>query len=790
MKSDELNPLLYGHAPDPGIVAVHQKDDATMQVYVRHGDTVTSEDQPFYPFFHLSDERLLRGYGRKHWIRRLEGSGFYNTLCVFEEWPAMWDGLRHILEVYNRDAITKASSHQALDVLHLISDPASQYLLQTGRTLFKELPFSGLRRLQLDIETYTSAGHRFSNATRAGDRIILIALGDTTGWRHVLDGRKLGEREMLADLVGIIAERDPDVIEGHNIFNFDLPYILTRCALHGIAPAFGRDGTAPRTFDSRTSFAEHPFEYTVTEIAGRHVIDTLLLVQHYDAVKRSMESYGLKYAARHFGLAASDRVYIPGDRIAWHWDNDPKTLIDYAMDDIEETAALSAHLSASSFYLTQMLPFQYGTVARMGAAGKIEGLLVREYLRQKHALPRPRPGEQTTGGYTDVFLVGALGPVVHADVESLYPSIMLADAIAPSTDDLGVFLRLLKDLTAMRLSTKRDMEAAGDPVARSKLDAMQSSLKILINSFYGYLGYSRALFNDYQKADQVTRTGQKHLRSMIAVIREAGGKVIEVDTDGIFFVPPPGVNTAQDESAFVASLSATLPEGITVAMSGRFRKMLSYKKKNYALLGYDDKIRVKGSSLVSRSMEQFGRTYVHHCVEFILNGTIEGLHRLYVQYHQAILEHALDVRDFARVETLKDPVTVYEREVAAGKRNKSAAYEVAIASRRQVKPGDRIAYYITGSDANVKGSENCKAAEEWDPNFPDENAAYYLRRLDEFSEKFRDFFPPQDFRAIFSADDLFPFDQSRVTLLISDVTAPEAEEEEQRPDQFGIWIDG
>jgi len=785
-----MNPLLFGHTEDPRIVAVHPAGEAAMRSYVREGESVRAEDHPFFPFFFLSDRQFMSGFRRKHWVRQLDGPGSYRFLCVFEDWSAMWDAIRFVLDAYNRSALTKASSYQDLDILHLVADPVAQYLMQTGRTLFKELAFTDLRRMQLDIETYTTPGHRFSNAARPNDRIILIALSDSTGWEHLLDGRKLGEKQMLEELVRHVRERDPDVIEGHNIFNFDLPYLLARFALHGVAASFGRDGSTPRTFETRTAFAEHPFEYTVSEIAGRHIIDTFLLVQSYDAVKRNMESYGLKYAAQYFGLAASDRTYIPGEKISWYWDNDAKSLADYALDDVRETGAIAAHLSGSSFYLTQMLPFAYGTVSRMGAAGKIESLLVREYLRQKHALPHPRGAAPTAGGYTDVFLTGVLGPIVHADVESLYPSLMLTNAIAPASDDLGIFLHLLRDLTAMRLEAKRGMKTASDPLERSRLDALQGSFKILINSFYGYLGYSRGLFNDFSKADEVTRTGQKILRSMMAEIRSAGGKVIEVDTDGIFFVPPERIDGEEKEGAFVASLSDRLPEGITVALSGRHRKMLSYRKKNYALLGYDNKIRTKGSSLVSRSMEQFGRTFVHQCIDFILQGDIAALHKLYVEYSHTILGHGLEVGDFARVEALKDPISQYEEEVRAGKRNRSAAYEVAIASGRQVRPGDRIAYYITGADPNVKGSENCKAAEEWDPNFPDENVAYYLRRLDEFSDKFKDFFSPPDFRSIFSSDDLFPFDAAHVTLLISSVTDEQGQtEDEPHPDAFGIWLE-
>jgi DNA polymerase elongation subunit (family B) len=786
-----MNPVLFGHSPDARIVAAHQAGDDAMRVYVRTGKTIAAEERPFYPFFFLSEPKLIEGFHRKHWVRRLDGPGVYDHLCVFEEWSAMWDAVRHILESYNRHAVPRIETYQDLDVLHLIADPVTQYLMQSGRTLFKELSFGDIHRLQLDIETYTSPGHRFSNSARPGDRIILVALSDSAGWEHVIDGRKASEEKMLEELVRCVRERDPDVIEGHNIFNFDLPYILARCARHGVTPSLGRDGSVPRSFDSRTSFAEHPFEYTVTDIAGRHIIDTLLLVQSFDAVKRNMESYGLKYAAQYFGLSPADRTYVPGEKISWYWDNEPATLVAYALDDVRETAALSAHLSGSAFYLTQMLPYSYGAVARMGSAAKIESLLVREYLRQKHAVPRPREGTQTTGGYTDIFLTGVLGPVVHADVESLYPSIMLTNAIAPGTDDLGIFLNLLKSLTSMRLDTKRAMQRTEESVERSRLDAMQSSFKILINSFYGYLGYNRALFNDHARADEVTKTGQKILRTMIAEIRAGGGKVVEVDTDGIFFVPPVGVDTGEQESVFISVLSSRLPEGITVAMDGRNRKILSYKKKNYALLGYDNKIRIKGSSLVSRSMEQFGRTYVHQCIDFILHGDFKGLHRLYVQYYNAILSHGLDVRDFARVEALKDTIAFYEEEVNAGRRNRSAAYAVAIASGRPLRPGDRISYYITGNDPNPRGSDNCKAAEEWDPNFPDENSAYYMRRLNEFSEKFIVFFQPQDFRAIFSADDLFPFDPASVALLISDVVEdPPSEEEEPRPGTFGIWLEG
>jgi hypothetical protein len=90
----------------------------------------------------------------------------------------------------------------------------------------------------------------------------------------------------------------------------------------------------------------------------------------------------------------------------------------------------------------------------------------------------------------------------------------------------------------------------------------------------------------------------------------------------------------------------------------------------------------------------------------------------------------------------------------------------------------------------VKGFENCKSADEWDPNFPDENTQYYIRRLDEFSEKFAEFFSPADFRVIFSPEGLFPFDPKGITPLIRDVSSREPGREDEPPaPRLSIWLD-
>jgi DNA polymerase elongation subunit (family B) len=240
---------------------------------------------------------------------------------------------------------------------------------------------------------------------------------------------------------------------------------------------------------------------------------------------------------------------------------------------------------------------------------------------------------------------------------------------------------------------------------------------------------------------------------------------------------------------FVERLSESLPEGINLGFNGRYKKILSYKKKNYALLGYDDRINVKGSSLISRSMEHIGRSYVHQCIDCIMNDRVQDLHNLYLEVDRSIRGHLLDVKDFARTETLKDSVEEYQQDIKGEKRNKSASYELALQSSRAYRAGDKISFYYTGAGANIKGFENAKEASEWDPNFPDENVEYYVKRLEEFSKKFEVFFSEQDFRAIFSSEDLFGFDPSRISIVARHVPTETSPEKDWINPEPSIWLD-
>lgn len=725
------NALLFGHDRSEGLLAFEPEGFDRITTYARKNGEVIIAAEPFSPFLLLADPDLLKQWKGEAEVTPLEGSGSFRWLACFQSWTLSVKARDHCQKVSGKNPTAPDAPYR------FINDPVQQFLLITGKTSFLGMAFSDLRRLALDIEVMTGAGFEFPNALRESDRIIAIALADSTGWGHVISGRDISEPEMLEACARLIGERDPDVIEGHNLFRFDLPYLEERARRFGIELRWGRDGSALKGHPSRMQVAERAISYRRYQIRGRQIVDTWILAQRHDVAARDIESFGLKALARHFGVAAPDRTYLPANLIPWAFENDPERLMAYALDDVRETLALSAILSQPYFVQAQLLPLDYQGVVLKGNAMKIDALLMREYLHRRRAIPAPSGGSAVAGGYTAVFYQGVARSVLHVDVTSLYPSLMLTFGIAPSKDELGIFGRLLSDLRDFRVAAKTMAREAATDEERQLLNALQQTFKILINSFFGYLGFPMGHWNDFDAANRVTAEGRRLIREMVAWLTERGANVIEIDTDGIYFVPPPDLGDPAGEEKLLVGLAGILPEGIRLELDGRYPAMLSYKMKNYVLMDSGGKLIIKGSGLRSRGLEVFQRSWMEEMFRLLLTGRRGEIPALVQRYLDDFAEHRVPVERFMKTETLQDSLDAYREKVKSRKRNLSAAYELALKAERPYQPGDQVSYYVTGRGLKVKVNEAAKLASQWDPHAPDENVEFYQAKVSELWEKFR-----------------------------------------------------
>jgi DNA polymerase, archaea type len=728
-----MAPFLFGADRTPGLLAFALADDGRgMRVWRRDGAVVASEVAPFSPFLLCADPALAADAAGLVVLEPLAGAGALRWRARFAAWSDALAARDRCRERSGLAPDLPAAPYR------FVPDPVQQYLMSSGRTSFGGMRFGDLRRMALDIEVVTGGGHEFPNAAREGDRIVAVALADSTGFRHVVRGDRLDERALLEETGRIIHERDPDVLEGHNIFRFDLEYLQARAHRHRVRLAWGRDGSELRSRPARLQVAERSIGYRRHEIAGRHVVDTWMLAQLHDVGARDLPSFGLKDIARHLGVVAADRTYVDASDIARQLAEAPDRLMAYAADDAVETLGIGGILAPPYFAQAQLLPFDYQSATLRGAAAKIDALLVREYLRQGQAIPAPGPSQPVGGGLTVIWRQGVGGPVLHVDVTSLYPSLMLAERVAPASDELGVFPALLAHLRDVRVSAKRLARTAAEAEERRHQHALQQTFKILINAFYGYLAFGSGHFNDFAAADRVTTEGRRVVTAIVDRLTALGATPIEADTDGVYFLAPPD-HAAAEDPALLQAIAAGLPEGIALELDARHAAMLSYKMKTYALLDERGRVQLKGSGFRSRGLEPFQRRVIEEVVRLLLEGRRGEVRGVIDRWLAAFASHQVPIRQFARTETLQETVDVYRERVQASLRPPSAAYELMIAAGRACQPGDQVSYYVAGRSRNVVVNEQARLASGWDPVQPDENVEHYQGKVLEIWDRFRRF---------------------------------------------------
>jgi DNA polymerase elongation subunit (family B) len=721
----EKNTMLFGADPTPRIVAIELGETGTVKVYRREKDGSTIVDvEPFHPFVWCNSDVVDLGIEAE----KLEGDLKYGWRVTVDSWKELI-ALRNGLKNAGRDFFA-------------FTDPVQHYLTATGRTLFKDLPFEELKRMQVEVlsfeDSVAGGGDPGTGITDPGyNHLMSIALSDNSGWEELLlvDPKNVeeSERSALKELTSLIKERDPDVIEGHNLFRFDLPYLVARAKKTKTKLDWGRSGGFLRSRPSRLQIAEKTIDYPKFATDGRHFVDTFLLAQFYDVGLRTLSGFERADVARHFGFCDSEELSaLTGKELQRAYTDNDARFRQRALCAVREARAVAELLSPSYFIQAQIFPYNYQDAIVRGNATRINALFLREYFRQRHSIPEMPMARGFEGGYTDIFFTGVARNVWHCDVASLYPSIMLQFDCFPQTDQLQIFRHLLTDLRTFRLEAKANMRAEKDPAKQRHFHALQNTFKILINSFYGYLGFAQGHFADFDAAARVTQIGRDLLKKMIDWLSAHGAKVIEVDTDGIYFVPPDKI----DIGDLRKGLAKELPPGIEVEFDEQFDAMFSYKAKNYALLTRDGEVIIKGGALKSRGLEKFQRVFLEEMIKLLMEENPEAIVDLREKFEKEIRSREWKIDMLMKTDTLQDSLEKYRQKISGSARNRAAVYELALASGRNYKPGDQISYYVKATPKKVPAYEAAKLASDFDPANRDENIDYYVGKLDELVKKF------------------------------------------------------
>lgn len=744
----KIEKLLFGDDETQGIVSIYADRQGNVHIWQRNQETgeLSYHRKEIYHWAIVTDPDLTEGILK---VRELEGDHPLRYLVGSKSDRQLQ---KQIVGNHNRKhhaGIQSLFDLKKINAVYSLS-AIEQFLVKSGITHFKGLEWVKVHRLCFDLET--------SSLNPAEGEILAIAVRDNRGYEQVIHSDK--EAEIISEFVSRVQELDPDVIEGFNIFGFDFPFLDFRAKQHKIPLAIGRIYQTKNGETIRSTLAESGTrslkvggdteQYRNYTLIGREIIDTYHAVKRWNAITRELPNHRLKDVAIHFGIAQADREYIAGDRIAEVWKHDKDRVIRYALGDVRETMQIADMLMGSAFELAKIVPTSFERIATSGTATAIDLLMVRGYLNQNHALPLPKQKtDRYEGGHTEICLSGVIENVVKADVESMYPNIMLTHFLAPESDHLGLFLPMLRSLTETRLDLKGKLKTLDrDSRDYHAVDARQGALKILINSAYGYLGTGFTTFNDPDQAAKVTRIGREIILQMKSIVESFGGTPIEIDTDGIFI----GLDEDSDPEYFVGQINERLarPE-VKIGFDGHWQAGYFVGMKNYALIDQPGKLTIKGASLKSSNLETAFRDYISEGLVDLLSGDLKALKKRFRNLFTGLEDRTIPTEDIAATKRLAKNPDEYK--------GKQPQVEAAKNAGLELKQGDFVTHYraITG-EWKVLDTDR------------DYDSQFYIKKLIETNRRvFGSAFTEADFKALFgesegiSIDAIKPIQSERNT---------------------------
>jgi len=414
------------------------------------------------------------------------------------------------------------------------------------------------------------------------------------------------EKSMLEKLKEIIEDYDPDIICGHNINGFDLPFLIKRLEVLGLPRDFGR--SEKRMFTKRLTYSYIP------TMSGRIVVDTFEILRRDPWVK--FKRYDLGTISKE--MLGVDKLHLEGNYIErvqeiWSGNGKIKELIDYSRRD----AVLVLRLIIEKNLLDKFFEIAKACGLLLqdslgGQAQRHEFKLLEEFHKRGYLMPcKPRDiryeSDTLKGALVLEPEVGFHEWIICLDFTSMYPSLIRAFNICTTTylaEDLdiehmetpygtkfvkpiirkGVIPQVLEEYMTRREIAKKQYRTETDTESKRVLRAEQLALKDLANSLYGYTGYARSRLFIMDIANAITSLGRDAITKTKKLIEENfPAKVIYADTDSVFLKTD--VKDLDESRELGAEISKFISErlyGLDLKFEKTYKTFLILAKKRYA----------------------------------------------------------------------------------------------------------------------------------------------------------------------------------------------------------------
>ena len=431
-----------------------------------------------------------------------------------------------------------------------------------------------LKVMSFDIECFSSTGD-FPNPKIPGDCVFQIGMttsefgkGEESMRRRCLCLKQTTgpdcesfetERDLIEAFGAYLADVDPDIITGWNIFGFDLEFLFVRASRLGVETLWGRRTDLPSDLVVKhlASSALGSNELKMVPMVGRYVFDL------FQDIKREhkLESYSLNAVSKHF--LKDQKMDMPVKELFSRFvEGDPDRLGEVAEYCIKDTV-LPHRIMAKVCQLQNQIemakacwvPLSF--LSERGQQIKVFSQMAYKARQLGFLIPTIRRPEGPVDGYEGATVLEAqtgayYTPITALDFASLYPSIMVAHNLCYSTlvmdkryenlpgvtyEKYGehVFAQgvpsllpsILTDLKAFRKKAKKLMAQAEGTPMEAVYNGQQLAYKISMNSIYGFTGASKGMLPLVAIASTVTMRGRQMIEETKNYVEEhfPGAKV-------------------------------------------------------------------------------------------------------------------------------------------------------------------------------------------------------------------------------------------------------------------------
>ena len=645
-----------------------------------------------------------------------------------------------------------------------VLSPVEQYLVQTKKRLFKGIDeYSGVNRFVFDIET--------TGLDPETCVIILIGVKDNRGLNETIPAfGEDGEKKCIERFFQYIRDLKPTIIAGYNSAFFDWPFILKRAEIldvdvDGMTQIFTSQGMKEKEGMLKLANEVEPYKQHI--IWGFNIIDIAHSVRRAQAINSEIKSWGLKYITTYLEKEKPNRVYVEGNKISKiYLDNEsyyvnPKTggykqigepgtedllkkypgkfeiwpgrkiVEQYLDDDLYETMIVDDSFSQSTFLLSKLVPTTYERIATMGTATLWKIIMLAWSYENNLAIPEKDEKRAFTGGLSRLLNVGYAKNIVKFDYSSLYPSIQLVYDVFPDCDVMGVQKSMLKYFRNIRIKYKN---LAGelknsDPVASEMYDRKQLPIKIFINAYFGSLSAPHVFpWGEMDSGETITCIGRQCLRMMIMFYMKKGYKPLVMDTDGVNFETPEGIeniryigkglNELVIEGKEYIGIEADTAEFNDIFMRNEMGLDIDYtapscinvSRKNYIIKLIKkgkEKIKLTGNTIKSKRLQTYIVEFLDEGLKYLLNGDGHSFVELYYDYVSKIYNKEISLSKIANKARVKQSLNDYKKHIqkttkAGSLMSRQAHMELILQNEYPAGLGDTI-YYINNGTKKSSG---------------------------------------------------------------------------------------